>query len=119
MKLITAAFAVAAWSVDAKDLKGLTNPVPAKDRAASAERGKKIYAAQCARCHGASGKGDGEDGMYYTTKPANFSDAAFAKESDGEVFYKITKGRGDMPAFATSLKDLERWDSVNFLRTLK
>ena len=66
----------------------------------------KLYAEQCARCHGATGKGDGDDGIYYTTKPTDFTAAApTSKRTDDFLAAVITDGgpskglSADMPAF--------------------
>jgi mono/diheme cytochrome c family protein len=41
-------------------------------------------------------------------------------ETDGELFYKISEGREDMPAFKKKIPDEEdRWSVVNFTRTFK
>jgi putative copper resistance protein D len=40
--------------------------------------------------------------------------------TDGQIFYFITNGFPGtaMPAFANALTDQQRWDLVNYLRTL-
>ena len=65
-----------------------------------------LYQEQCARCHGATGKGDGDDGIYYTTKPTDFTATApTPKRTDDFLAAVITEGgpaKGlsvDMPAF--------------------
>lgn len=64
------------------------------------------YKADCARCHGETGKGDGEDGLYYTTKPTDFTAATpTPKRTDDFLAAVITDGgpskglSADMPAF--------------------
>ena len=37
---------------------------------------------------------------------------------DGEIYWKITEGRKPMPSFKNQLSDEQRWQLVNFLRTL-
>ena len=50
----------------------------------------------------------------------DFSSKATQSQSDGALFFKITKGRNDMPAFEKKIPDAEdRWLIVNYLRTLK
>ena len=67
--------------------------------------GKAIYDRDCASCHGATGKGDGDDAAYFTTKPTDFTDRAkLSKRSDDFLAAVITGGgpaKGlskDMPA---------------------
>jgi mono/diheme cytochrome c family protein len=37
---------------------------------------------------------------------------------DGEIFWKISKGRKPMPTFEQQLSRRERWDLVSYVRTL-
>ncbi|HEY1416981.1 MAG TPA: cytochrome c [Myxococcaceae bacterium] len=58
-----------------------------------AAAGKAIYDRECASCHGAAGKGDGEDAAYYTTKPTDLTDRAkLSKRSDEFLSTVISKG---------------------------
>lgn len=79
-----------------------------------AAAGKAIYDRECASCHGASGKGDGEDAAYYTTKPTDLTDKAkLSKRSDEFLSTVISKGgpaKGlskDMPAAKLSSDELK------------
>jgi len=85
--------------------------------------GKDIYTRQCVSCHGATGKGDGEDAAYFTTKPADFSTpAALSKRSDDFLAAVITGGgqaKGlskDMPA--SKLSPAEVTSVVAYIRQL-
>jgi Cytochrome C oxidase, cbb3-type, subunit III len=51
-------------------------------------------------------------------KPANWTAEAVQKQSDGELFWKISNGRGAMPPWK-HLPDKDRWEIVNYIRTLK
>ena len=50
--------------------------------------------------------------------PADWTSAKLAKETDGELFWKISNGRGPMPPWK-HLPDQERWELVNYIRTLQ
>jgi mono/diheme cytochrome c family protein/uncharacterized membrane protein len=95
------------------------NPVlPSAD---SIARGASLYQAQCAACHGPTGKGDGPVGLTLQPVPADLSQHAVpGVHSDGQLFEWISHGYPGsvMPAFADELEEGERWDIVNFLRTL-
>jgi mono/diheme cytochrome c family protein len=85
--------------------------------------GQRVYAKECARCHGASGKGDGDDAMYYTTKPTDFtSREPTSTRTDEFLATVITKGgpaKGlstDMPAFQLSKADVQ--SVIAYLRQL-
>ena len=109
----------AAWVLDAKALKGVVNPVSAAKRAASIERGQALYAKECSSCHGALGKGDGPDGLYFTTRPSDLTAPTVTKQSDAVLFVKLGQGRGDMKAYEKVYDATQRWDLVNAMRALK
>jgi mono/diheme cytochrome c family protein len=98
-------------SADAK-----TNPLKG-DAVATAEGGK-IYQANCAICHGAKGLGDGVAAAGLSKPPANHSSAAVQKLSDGALFWKITEGNSPMPAYKAVYSETQRWQLVNYIRTL-
>ena len=51
-------------------------------------------------------------------KVVEIAAAKLAKETDGELFWKISNGRGPMPPWK-HLPDQERWELVNYIRTLQ
>jgi len=82
-----------------------SSPSRAADKTGAADV-TKLYQEQCARCHGATGKGDGDDGIYYTTKPTDFTaPTPTPKRTDDFLAAVISDGgpsKGlsvDMPAF--------------------
>ena len=99
------------WKAPA-DAKALKNPVKGIGDA------KNVIATNCAGCHGASGRGDGVASAALQPKPLDWSSPAVHRDTDGELFWKITNGRGAMPAWK-HLPETERWQIVNYIRTLK
>ena len=99
------------------EAKKMKNPVaPTPDNLAAA---RAIFMDKCAKCHGDKGAGDGPEAEMYDPEPANFTDAHMMNEmTDGEIFWKMTEGRKPMPSFKNELTDEQRWELVNFLRTL-
>src|ERR1700722_961166 len=97
---------------EAKDQK---NPVPANETSIAA--GKALFMDKCVSCHGENGDGQGTEADMYDVKPADFADPAIAKETDGELFWKITSGRKPMPSFKVKLSEQERWQVIDFIRT--
>ena len=67
---------------------------------------------------GAKGKGDGAAAVALNPKPADWTSKRVQDESDGELFWKISTGRGAMPAWK-HLPEKDRWALVQYLRTLK
>jgi mono/diheme cytochrome c family protein len=104
------------WPVPDAD-KNKVNP---QKGAASVSSGKELYTTHCKSCHGTKGKGDGPKASQLDTESGDFTKASFQSQTDGAIFYKMTKGRKDMPTFEKKIPDAnERWDVVNYLRTLK
>jgi mono/diheme cytochrome c family protein len=116
--LLLALFTVTPWEVPPAAIQGLKNPVPAKLLAASLERGRALYAKECAGCHGAEGRGDGPDGLYFSTKPSDLTTAEVKKQSDAVLFFKLAQGRGDMKAYEKVYDAPTRWDLINAVRAL-
>jgi mono/diheme cytochrome c family protein len=90
---------------------------PVKANAASISRGKQLFQANCATCHGASGRGDGPVGKALDPKPADLT-AMAGHHSDGDYAWKIANGRGAMPPWKGVLDDQQIWDVVNFVQSL-
>jgi mono/diheme cytochrome c family protein len=78
--------------------------------ASAAAAGKKLYAQNCAQCHGANLQGMG---------PAPALDGTPIKNAKpGELFWFITKGKleSGMPSWA-NLSQQQRWQIVTFLES--
>jgi mono/diheme cytochrome c family protein len=104
------------WPVPPAAAK-VKNPIaPTPDNLSAA---RAIYMDKCANCHGEKGAGDGPEADMYTPAPSKFNDAHMMSEmTDGEIFWKMTEGRKPMPSFKKQLTDEQRWQLVNFVRTL-
>ena len=96
-------------------------PVPvAPSKAPSLQRGQALYAAQCASCHGAQGRGDGPLAAQLDPRPVAFSERDRARaRSLFSLHQTISNGvpGTSMPAFA-SLSDDDRWALSFFASTL-
>jgi mono/diheme cytochrome c family protein len=78
-----------------------------------------LFRDTCSLCHGPKGAGDGSLAKTLPQKPANFTDPQLMKDvTDGELFWKMSKGRGVMPAWEEQFSETQRWELVNYLRTL-
>jgi mono/diheme cytochrome c family protein len=103
------------WSAPGTE-KSKKSPVAASAKAV--EQGKKVAQGNCVSCHGNRGKGDGAAAVALNPRPADWTSTRIQNESDGELFWKITTGRGAMPAWR-HLPESERWALVQYIRTLK
>ena len=95
------------------------NPTAADD--ASIARGQELFAINCQMCHGLTGTGTGPIAAFLVNfKPANLTSEVVQSKSDGSIFLTITNGlEGRMPPLNENLTVSERWDVVNYVRTLK
>jgi len=94
------------------------NPVPADD--VSIERGRTLFTINCIMCHGVTGEGNGQIAPLLANKPANLTSLITQSKSDGALFLTITNGvNGRMPPMIENLTVRDRWDVVNYIRTLK
>ncbi|MBZ5721571.1 MAG: c-type cytochrome [Acidobacteriia bacterium] len=87
---------------------------PLANRPAAAAGGKKLFARNCAECHGEEGSG------LVKKSSADLQLPIVQTQSDGALFWKITNGNPDrgMPSFSR-LPELQRWQLVLHLRTLQ
>ena len=93
------------------------NPVPAVPEAI--EAGRVLYDSQCAMCHGAKGDGRGDLAVSFKLKMPDFTQhRAQSRRTDGDLFYIMSTGHGDMPG-ENRLVDQNKWEIVRYLRTLE
>lgn len=95
------------------------NPIPANHESVMA--GEHLFTVNCAPCHGPAGKGDGPLGLVLNPRPADLTLHAIpGVHTDAQLFEWVTNGfpGSRMPPFKTTLSDTDRWNLVNFIRTL-
>jgi putative copper resistance protein D len=83
-------------------------------------RGRQLYHAQCALCHGVAGHGDGAAGQALRPRPADLTGPHLGHHTAGDLYWWLTHGIPGtaMPGFAERLSETDRWDVITFLRTL-
>ena len=95
-----------------------TNPVPADET--SIARGAQLFVTNCVMCHGQTGQGTGTIAAFLIKKkPADLTSKLVQSKNDGTIFLIISNGFGFMPAMNENFTVRERWDLVNYVRTLK
>lgn len=94
----------------------LANPV--KGNAQATLEGKKTYTLYCVTCHGSKGKGDGIAAPGLSKPPADHTSDFVQKQTDGALFWIITEGNNPMPTYKSTLTEMQRWQVVNYIRTL-
>jgi mono/diheme cytochrome c family protein len=96
-----------------------TNPV--KQTPAGMEKGKKLYAIDCALCHGDNGNGKTDLATSMNITLADWTDPkSLADKSDQELFNDIRKGKGDKmpPEDAGRAKDDDIWNLIHYIRAM-
>ena len=78
------------------------------------QEGKQIYRRSCTSCHGTPTEGNF---TLMSPTPGDVSEERFIIQKDGELLYKIQKGRGTMPAFENSFSEAELWSLVAYIRS--
>jgi len=92
----------------------------------SINRGRFLYDTYCLVCHGTAGKGDGPvssaGGGPFPAVRSLVSDTV-SRKSDGYLYGVIVNaqamGRGLMPRYGDKVRGVDRWDLVNYVRTLQ
>ncbi len=110
--------ALPALSIDAYPTTYRRPSVPY--HAISVANGTRLYQESCAVCHGVAGYGDGPGAKGLKPKPANLTAKHTGDHTAGDLFWWLTEGfqRTAMPGFKDSLNEEERWDLINFIRTI-
>ncbi|HEV2577194.1 MAG TPA: c-type cytochrome [Acidobacteriaceae bacterium] len=100
-------------------------PIPAADAAkvnpvkatpVSLAKARKMYGYDCAMCHGANGNGKGDVGAGMNLK--DYTDPAALRDlTDGQLFYIIQNGRGQMSGEAGRQNEQEIWNMVILVRS--
>ena len=99
----------------------MKNPLPATMEVVA--KGAELYTANCAVCHGESGRGDGPGGINLSPRPSDLVHILNERlAQDSYLFWAISEGgRGlstAMPTFKGRLDEQARWQIIRYLRTL-
>ena len=79
---------------------------------------QRMYGYDCAMCHGKDGSGKGDMAATLKTPMKDWRDPATLKGlTDGDLFYMIKKGKGDMPGEEGRQNDEGLWNMVTLVRS--
>jgi len=81
-------------------------------------RGKHVYEAFCANCHGFDGTGDGN--LYtsgkYPSEPPSLVTEEMLSRPDGEYFHVMTLGSSIMGPFAALIRPEDKWKIIIYIK---
>jgi mono/diheme cytochrome c family protein len=96
--------------------KLLHNPIaPTKS---SLDNGKRLFDVYCAPCHGVDAKGHGPVAAKFVPPP-DLTLEMFRQRPDGFIYEQIRSGGPIMPGQGDALRPQERWEIINYLRSLQ
>lgn len=114
---------IAKWQEEYdKAAVSIKNPLEATE--ANLAVGKKLYEINCKVCHGEKGDGngqivelpDGSDGPY-TARPPKYSER-LKQINDGQIFYSVSYGKGQMGGYGFQLSVNERWQVIQYIKKM-
>jgi mono/diheme cytochrome c family protein len=99
------------WTVP-DNARGRLSPFAFNDSTKNA--GKTIFGLNCMSCHGTPGKGNFQK---LTPPPGDPATDKIQRNLDGELFFKIHEGKGQMPSFKNTLSTADIWNVISYLRS--
>ena len=101
----------------------LPNPAPRTPETLA--RAAELYRVDCATCHGADGRGDGPLAPYYRDNPlapvgpTDLASPRVRQRTDGQLYWLIANGIGNMPRFGERLAEQDLWALVTYVRAVR
>ncbi len=106
----------------------INSPFPITE--AGLKKGSELFTIYCAICHGTKGdgmgylvrEGDPSKGItagVYPAAPANFLKESFIDTTAGFFYHTIMYGKNMMGSYADKLSYRERWDVIQYIRSLQ
>ena len=98
----------------------LQNPVP--QTAQTQQQATDLYRVNCAMCHGSDGHGHSLVADLFRSAdavpPVDLATERVRERTDGQLYWIIANGLGNMPAFGNLLTEQELWTIVRFVRSV-
>jgi len=100
--------------------KNVPNPLPPLTAVDYLEAAR-LYLVNCGICHGEKLDGQGPlykggDGPFKAAPKNLIGDPIVSKMPDGQMFYSITYGKGQMGSYASQLSTRQRWMIVHYIK---
>lgn len=88
----------------------------------SIDRGRALFDVNCSMCHGLDGQAQTEVADRFEAvgakRPASLVSENVKGQPDGALYWTITQGVGNMPAWQRLLTEEQRWVLINYIRSL-
>lgn len=104
-----------------KQSVSVTNPLPALD-AVQMKEAERLYLVNCGICHGTALDGNGP--LYnggsgpFSAAPANLAtNAKYVTMPEGQMFFSVTYGKGQMGSYASQLSTTQRWMIIHYVKS--
>lgn len=110
--LVTPCLMAQEWDVPA-DRKGRLSPFEFTQQ--NRDAGQALYTPNCASCHGIPGRNNWLRDL--KPEPGDPAGEKYQSNSDGEIYYKVSEGRGQMPGFKNVLSQTDIWNLVAYVRS--
>jgi mono/diheme cytochrome c family protein len=98
----------------------VANPLPALN-AVQMKEAERLYLINCGICHGTALDGNGP--LYnggngpFSAAPANLAtNAKYVNMPEGQMFYSVTYGKGQMGSYASQLSTTQRWQIIHYVK---
>ncbi len=89
------------------------------------DKGREVFMASCAGCHGAAGKGDGsqkmQDSLGYSLRPRDLTAGIYKGSSSSEdLYYRMVSGipGSPMPSYTGTLTEEQIWQLIHYTQSL-
>jgi mono/diheme cytochrome c family protein len=99
----------------------VANPLPALD-AVQMKEAERLYLINCGICHGTALDGNGP--LYnggngpFSAAPANLTgNPKYVNMPEGQMFYSVTYGKGQMGSYASQLSSTQRWQIIHYVKS--
>jgi mono/diheme cytochrome c family protein len=93
-------------------------PLAEKLDQALVEQGRVLYKADCLRCHGAEGRGDGPDAIALKLHPANLR-ATVQEVRNFRFYMSISRWQATMPGWKTPYSEADLEALTAYLKTFR
>ena len=95
-----------------ESVKYINNPYT--DNKTAAQKGQALYSKLFWACHCKNGNGDGPTANNLKPKPNDFSPTGIRKQTDGELFWKLSNGKETIVPYKNFLNEEKRWQLINY-----